>query len=160
MFNLTRVSLTSIGLGVGLVLGGCAATVDEDGALVDDPVDESSAELTTMQAEDDATEGAATDADEADENADPDQKIWGVGFGRFGGFPGYGLGYGRFGGLGYGRFGGLGWGGYPGVGWGAGWGGYPGVGWGGYPGVGWGGLGWGRSVGWGTSISCMNGICF
>lgn len=166
MINFTRVSLASVGLGVGLVVGGCAGTIDDEGEFTDETTFEQEAALTEADMADDPSmlaalpEGALTDqttADDADD-ADLDEKVffgrrlgWG-GFGGvpFGGFAGYrGLGgfYGGVPGWGLGR-------GFIGPGLGYGYGGFgPGLGYG----YGFGrGLGWG----WGGSVSCINGVCF
>jgi len=137
MFTLNRV--TTIGVGAGLVLMGCASPVEE----TDDPTAQASAALTEEAVVDEAAEGIsdseeadavvpagiasafeipdarvpapASDEAMADEDEDEDdpnaEKQWLGGLGWGGGF-GRGLGWGGLG------WGGLGWGGLGGVGYG------------------------------------------
>ncbi len=155
MFTLNRV--TTIGVGAGLVLVGCASPVGES----DDPTAQASEALTEEAVTDETAEAMDEESaaimpagmasafeipnapvpappNEESEPADDEDEKWLGGFG--------------WGGLGWG---GLGWGGV-GLGRGLGWGG---LGWGGVgvPGYGFGyaspwGYGYSRSIGYGTSF--------
>lgn len=146
MFTFNRFSVTTMALGTGLILGGCAASTDESVDAAD-PVTSpdgtpTAAEVASQQQAieqtDDNEEAMPEDAalsDDENVSSTSQPIILGPGFGWGGGFVGAPF--------------------VGGVGWGAGipWGG--GLGWGG---AGWGGAGWGggfRRVGfagsWGSS---------